>query len=202
MSDDAIARALYGGAPEPPAAPTATPPVASPLAELAQRIYGPSAASAAGPDHALVHGLFDQFEMFRSNFASHGEALHDRLGLDAAVREQDDRAFLHLAKNELGLSDPDVIRLHGMVVGALAQAAPDAQPGESAESRVHARNSEIRRILRAQVGEGPAGDLMKRTEAWIAKHPELQQLIESDGIATSPDVFLLLAQHVRDNHIR
>jgi len=202
MSDDTrAANLLYGT----PATPATRDPVSTPLSELAAKIYGPPAASAPATS-PLAHGLFDQFEMFRSDFAKHGDALHDRLGISAEAREQDDRAFLHLAKNELGLDDPDVVRLHGLVVGGLAQVRPEPQePGELAEShaaKVHERNAVIRRTLRAQLGESEASDVMQRTEALIAKHPELQQLVNGDELATQPEPFLLLAQHVRNRHIR
>ena len=203
MSDDTrAANLLYGT----PATPATRDPVSTPLSELAQKIYGPSAASSAPATSPLAHGLFDQFEMFRSDFAKHGDALHDRLGISAEAREQDDRAFLHLAKNELGLDDPDIVRLHGLVVQGLTQVTLEPQePGEVAEShaaKLHERNAEVRRVLRAQLGEAEAGDIMRRTEALIAKHPELRQLVNGDELATHPEPFLLLAQHVRNRHMR
>jgi hypothetical protein len=201
MSDETSVANLLYGTPQAPAPPD---PVTTPLSELAQKIYGAPAAGAPAATQPLVHGLFDQFEMFRSDFARHGDALHDRLGISAEAREQDDRAFLHLTKNELGLDDHDIIRLHGLVVQGLTQVTPDPQdePTESHAAKLHERNAEIRRVLRAQLGESEASDVMRRTEALIAKHPELQQLVNGAELATRAEPFLLLAQHVRDRHIR
>ena len=193
---------FYGTHLTPPAKPDATP---SPLDELAKKFYPDTPAPAAPPDPqqrfdgADSGQWFDRYAAFRSDFDKHAESLHDTLGVSRQDREADDRSFVKVA-DDLGMDDQTMLTLHAHIVQGLTQAVE--ADADDARAGVHARDVTVRRTLREQLGEHTADDLIARTERYIADHPELEELVNRGALATKPEPFLLLAEHVQAKHIR
>jgi hypothetical protein len=196
MSDDRLANMLYGNSTPAPAAARE-----GPLDELANKFYPPDAAPApaAQPEPGE---WFDRYAALRSDLAKHAELLHDTLGVSSASREADDRAFVKLA-DDLGFDDATMLTLHEQIVRGLTQsAAPDVDPDADQTAAMQAHNVSIRTTLRARLGEDAAADLMARTVRFIDSTPDLEHLVNRGSLATRADVFLTIAQHVQDKHIR
>jgi hypothetical protein len=193
-------RLFYGNDATPSAKPSDD--ARSPSQEVVDLFY-PKPSTPPEPAAQPEPGLhFDRYAAFRSDLNKHAEAWHDRLAVPAEAREADNRAFVQLA-DDLGFDDDTLLTLHDHVVRGLTQAPSEADADDAAAAAaVQARDETVRQTLRQQLGEQRAADVIRRTEAFIERTPDLQQLVNSGALAANPEIRLVLAEHIQRHHIR
>lgn len=185
MTDDAATK-LYGTA-----APTEAPgdPGANdPAQAAAETLYGGSKAEAIPHAHTL-----------RPTFQHRDSDLAEVVGLDRAVREEAQQAFLGLI-NQAGL-DPYVVapRLYNL----LADAALAEVRGSDAidDAQIQQWEEDTRQQLRSTYGEEFEG-LLERAAKYINQFPDLAELMEVRGIGSRPEIVIPIVELVRRINFR